>query len=33
VYGNTSCENRETPCPLVEDGTTSRVGNPKGARR
>lgn len=33
MHGNTSCENRETPCLPVGDGSTGRVGNPKGASR
>ena len=33
MYGNTSRENREIPCPPVADGAAGRVGKSKDARR
>jgi len=33
MYGNTSCENREVPCPPAEDGLAGRVGKSKDTRR
>ena len=33
TYGNTSRENREIPCPPVEDGAAGRVGKSKDSRR
>ena len=33
MYGNTSRENREIPCPPVADGVAGRVGKSKDTRR
>ena len=33
MYGNTSRENREVPCPPAEDGAAGRVGKSKDTRR
>ena len=33
MYGNTSRENREIPCPPAEDGLAGRVGKSKDTRR
>jgi hypothetical protein len=33
MYGNTSRENREVPCPPAEDGLAGRVGKSKDTRR
>ena len=33
MYGNTSRENREIPCPPAEDGAAGRVGKSKDSRR
>jgi len=33
MYGNTSRENREVPCPPAEDGAAGRVGKSKDPRR
>ena len=33
MYGNTSRENREIPCPPAEDGAAGRVGKSKDTRR
>ncbi len=33
MYGNTSRENREIPCPPVADGAAGRVGKSKDTRR
>jgi RNA-directed DNA polymerase len=33
MYGNTSRENREIPCPPAKDGLAGRVGKSKDARR
>ena len=33
MYGNTSCENREVPCPPAEDSLAGRVGKSKDPRR
>ena len=33
MYGNTSRENREIPCPPVADGAPGRVGKSKDTRR
>jgi RNA-directed DNA polymerase len=33
MYGNTSRENREIPCPPAADGAAGRVGKSKDARR
>ncbi len=33
MYGNTSRENREVPCPPAEDGAVGRVGKSKDTRR
>jgi hypothetical protein len=33
MYGNTSRENREVPCPPVTDGVAGRVGKSKDPRR
>ena len=33
MYGNTSRENREIPCPPVADGVTGRIGKSKDIRR
>jgi len=33
MYGNTSRENREVPCPPAADGATGRIGKSKDTRR
>jgi hypothetical protein len=33
MHGSTSHGSREAPRPPVEDGSTGRIVNPKGARR
>jgi len=33
MYGNTSRENREIPCPPAADGASGRVGKSKDVRR
>jgi hypothetical protein len=33
MYGHTSRENRESPCPPAADGAVGRVGKSKDARR
>ena len=33
MYGNTSRENREIPCPPVADGAAGRIGKSKDTRR
>jgi hypothetical protein len=33
MYGNTSRQNREVPCPPAEDGLAGRVGKSKDTRR
>ena len=33
MYGNTSRENREVPCPPAADGAAGRVGKSKDTRR
>ena len=33
MYGSTSRENREIPCPLATDGVAGRVGKSKDTRR
>ena len=33
MYGNTSRENREVPCPPATDGAAGRVGKSKDTRR
>ena len=33
MYGNTSRENREVPCPPAADGVAGRVGKSKDTRR